>query len=75
MAALTGGVVTNAVNVPRMAPEDMELPGPFLPLCEQLGRLAVALAAGRSTASRCVPGPARRARLAPADDPVLNGVL
>ena len=32
VAALTGGVVTSAVNVPAVAPEDMEALGPFLPL-------------------------------------------
>jgi D-3-phosphoglycerate dehydrogenase len=46
VAALTGGVATNAVNMPSMSPEVMELAGPFLPLCERLGRLAVALSPG-----------------------------
>jgi D-3-phosphoglycerate dehydrogenase / 2-oxoglutarate reductase len=46
VAALTGGVATNAVNMPSMSPEVMELAGPFIPLCEQLGRLAVSLAPG-----------------------------
>jgi len=45
-AALTGGVVTSAVNVPAVAPEDMEALGPFLPLAIQLGRIAVGLADG-----------------------------
>jgi D-3-phosphoglycerate dehydrogenase / 2-oxoglutarate reductase len=44
VAALTGGVVTSAVNVPAVAPEDLEALGPFLPLCGQLGRIAAALA-------------------------------
>ncbi len=43
VAALTGGLVSNAVNIPRLGPEDMEAAGPFLPLCEKLGALAVAL--------------------------------
>jgi D-3-phosphoglycerate dehydrogenase len=43
VAALTGGVATNAVNMPSMSPEVMELAGPFVPLCTTLGRLAVAL--------------------------------
>ncbi|GAC1323453.1 MAG: phosphoglycerate dehydrogenase [Thermoleophilaceae bacterium] len=43
VAALTGGVATNAVNMPSMAPEVMELVGPFVPLCTTLGRLAVSL--------------------------------
>ena len=47
-AALEGGLVTNAVNIPRLRPEDMEALGPFLPLCEQLGRIAVGLAEGSS---------------------------
>ena len=45
-AALTGGVVTSAVNVPAVAPEDLEALGPFLPLAIQLGRIAVGLADG-----------------------------
>jgi len=46
VAALTGGAVTTAVNVPAVAAEDLEVLGPLLPLCTQLGRLAVSLAAG-----------------------------
>jgi D-3-phosphoglycerate dehydrogenase len=46
VAALTGGVVTSAVNVPAVAAEDIEALGPFLPLCLGLGRIAVALAEG-----------------------------
>ncbi len=48
IAALTGGVVTSAVNVPAIPPEDMEVLGPFVPLCQSLGRIAVALAQGSS---------------------------
>jgi D-3-phosphoglycerate dehydrogenase len=48
VAALTGGVVSTAVNVPAVAPEDLELLGPFLPLCRRLGRLAMELAEGGS---------------------------
>jgi D-3-phosphoglycerate dehydrogenase / 2-oxoglutarate reductase len=48
VAALTGGVVTSAVNVPAVAAEDMEALGPFLPLCLGLGRIAVGLAEGSS---------------------------
>jgi len=48
IAALTGGVVTTAVNIPAISPADMELIGPFVPLCRQLGRLAVSLAEGPS---------------------------
>jgi D-3-phosphoglycerate dehydrogenase len=44
IAALTGGSVTTAVNVPAVAAEDLEVLGPFLPLCRKLGRLATALA-------------------------------
>ena len=46
-AALTGGVVTNAVNIPAVRPETMEALAPFVPLCEKLGRLGSGLA-GRS---------------------------
>jgi D-3-phosphoglycerate dehydrogenase / 2-oxoglutarate reductase len=48
VAALTGGVVTSAVNVPAIPPEDMEVLGPFVYLCRALGRIAVALAEGSS---------------------------
>jgi len=48
VAALTGGVVTSAVNVPTVPSEDMEALGPFVPLCQALGRIAVALAEGSS---------------------------
>jgi D-3-phosphoglycerate dehydrogenase len=48
VAALTGGVVSSAVNVPAVAAEDMEVLGPFLPLSRQLGRLGMALAEGSS---------------------------
>jgi D-3-phosphoglycerate dehydrogenase len=48
IAALTGGVVTTAVNIPAIAAEDMEVLGPFVPLCRQLGRVAMALAEGSS---------------------------
>jgi D-3-phosphoglycerate dehydrogenase len=48
VAALTGGVVTSAVNVPAIAPEDMEVLGPFVPLCQSLGRIAIELADGSS---------------------------
>jgi D-3-phosphoglycerate dehydrogenase / 2-oxoglutarate reductase len=48
VAALTGGAVTTAVNVPAIKPEDLEVLGPFVPLCQALGRLAMALAEGSS---------------------------
>jgi D-3-phosphoglycerate dehydrogenase len=48
VAALTGGVVSTAVNIPSIGAEDMEVLGPFLPLAGQLGRLAMALAEGSS---------------------------
>jgi D-3-phosphoglycerate dehydrogenase len=48
VAALTGGVVTSAVNVPAISPEDMEVLGPFVALCRALGQIAVALAEGSS---------------------------
>jgi D-3-phosphoglycerate dehydrogenase len=44
VAALTGGVVTSAVNVPAIAPEDLEALGPFLPLARDLGRIASTIA-------------------------------
>jgi D-3-phosphoglycerate dehydrogenase / 2-oxoglutarate reductase len=48
VAALTGGVVSSAVNVPAIPAEDMEALGPFVPLCRALGRIAIALAEGSS---------------------------
>ncbi|HEY8083202.1 MAG TPA: phosphoglycerate dehydrogenase [Solirubrobacterales bacterium] len=45
-AALTGGVVTNAVNIAAVRPEEMEALAPFVPLCEKLGRLAQGLGEG-----------------------------
>jgi D-3-phosphoglycerate dehydrogenase / 2-oxoglutarate reductase len=48
VAALTGGTVSTAVNIPAIAPEDMEALGPLLPLCRHLGRIGMALAEGSS---------------------------
>jgi D-3-phosphoglycerate dehydrogenase len=45
-AALSGGVVSNAVNVPHMRAEDMDLVRPFVPLATKLGGLAAGLADG-----------------------------
>jgi D-3-phosphoglycerate dehydrogenase len=44
VAALEGGVVSNAVNIPAVRPEEMEVLEPFLELCQTLGRLTAALA-------------------------------
>ena len=44
VAALTGGVVTSAVNVPSISREDIEVLGPYVYLCSSLGRIASALA-------------------------------
>jgi D-3-phosphoglycerate dehydrogenase len=48
VAALTGGVVSTAVNIPSVGAEDMAMLAPFLPLATQLGRLAMELAEGSS---------------------------
>jgi D-3-phosphoglycerate dehydrogenase / 2-oxoglutarate reductase len=45
-AALEGGVVTNAVNIPTIGAEDLEVLGPYVPLAAKLGRLAMELAGG-----------------------------
>ena len=45
-AALRGAVVTNAVNIAAVRPEEMEALAPFVPLCEKLGRLAQGLGSG-----------------------------
>jgi D-3-phosphoglycerate dehydrogenase len=47
-AALEGGLVTNAVNIPAIRAEDLEVLGPFVPLAAKLGRLAMELAGGRA---------------------------
>ena len=46
VAALDGGLVTNAVNIPSVGAEDLEALGPFVPLASSLGRLAVELDGG-----------------------------
>jgi D-3-phosphoglycerate dehydrogenase / 2-oxoglutarate reductase len=48
VAALTGGVVSTAVNIPAVSAEDMEVLGPFLPLARGLGRVAMGLAESSS---------------------------
>jgi D-3-phosphoglycerate dehydrogenase / 2-oxoglutarate reductase len=47
-AALEGALVTNAVNIPSIGAEDLEVLGPFIPLASSLGRLAMELAGGRA---------------------------
>jgi D-3-phosphoglycerate dehydrogenase len=47
-AALDGELVTNAVNIPSIRQEDLEILGPYLPLSAKLGRLAMELAQGRA---------------------------
>ena len=46
VAALQGGLVTYAVNIPTIGAEDLEVLGPFVPLAAKLGRLAMELATG-----------------------------
>ena len=48
VAALEGGLVTNAVNIPAIGQEDLDVLGPFVPLAAKLGRLAMELAQGRA---------------------------
>jgi D-3-phosphoglycerate dehydrogenase len=45
-AALEGGLVTNAVNIPTIGAEELEVLGPYVPLAAKLGRLAMDLAGG-----------------------------
>ncbi len=40
VAALTGGAVTTAVNLPAIAADDLEAVEPFIALCSALGRIA-----------------------------------
>jgi D-3-phosphoglycerate dehydrogenase / 2-oxoglutarate reductase len=48
LAALDGGLVSNAVNIPVVRAEDLEVLGAYIPLSAQLGRLAMELAEGRA---------------------------
>jgi D-3-phosphoglycerate dehydrogenase / 2-oxoglutarate reductase len=43
-AALEGGLVTNAVNIPTVGADDLEALGPYIPLAAKLGRFAMGLA-------------------------------
>jgi len=45
-AALQGGLVSNAVNIPVIGAEDLEVLGAYIPLAAKLGRLAMELAEG-----------------------------
>jgi D-3-phosphoglycerate dehydrogenase len=47
-AALEGGLVTNAVNIPVIGSEELEALGPFIPLAGKLGRIAMELTGGRA---------------------------
>ena len=67
-AALEGGLVTNAVNIPTVGAEDLEVLGPYIPLAAKLGRLAMELARRRGRAgSRSRLRRARRVRHAAPD--------
>jgi D-3-phosphoglycerate dehydrogenase len=46
VAALEGGLVTNAVNIPTVGADDLEVLGPYVPLAARLGRIAMELADG-----------------------------
>ena len=43
-AALDGGLVTNAVNIPTVGADDLEVLGPYIPLAAKLGKFAMELA-------------------------------
>jgi D-3-phosphoglycerate dehydrogenase / 2-oxoglutarate reductase len=45
-AALEGGLVTNAVNIPAIGADDLQVLGPYVPLAARLGRIAMELADG-----------------------------
>ena len=67
-AALEGSLVTNAVNIPSIGAEDLEILGPFIPLAATLGRLAMELAGGAAERIELAYyGSALRLRHAPAD--------
>jgi D-3-phosphoglycerate dehydrogenase / 2-oxoglutarate reductase len=46
VAALEGGLVTNAVNIPVIGADDLEVLGPYVPLASRLGRIAMELSDG-----------------------------
>jgi D-3-phosphoglycerate dehydrogenase / 2-oxoglutarate reductase len=46
VAALEGGLVTNAVNIPTVGADDLEVLGPYIPLAAKLGHFAMELAGG-----------------------------
>ena len=56
VAALEGGLVTNAVNIPSVGQEDLEVLGPSIPLAATLGRLAMELAEGGRADPARLPG-------------------
>jgi D-3-phosphoglycerate dehydrogenase len=47
-AALEGGLVSNAVNIPVLGAEEVEALGPYIPLAAKLGRIAMELTGGRA---------------------------
>jgi D-3-phosphoglycerate dehydrogenase len=51
-AALDGGLVTNAVNIPVIGADDLQVLGPYVSLAADLGRLAMELAEGRASRLR-----------------------
>jgi D-3-phosphoglycerate dehydrogenase len=51
-AALDGGLVTNAVNIPVIGADDLKVLGPYVSLAADLGRLAMALADGKGSRIR-----------------------
>ena len=66
VAALTGGVVSTAVNIPAVSAEDMEVLGPFVPLAQRLGQDRAASPSRVERVEIEYLGPDRRARHAPA---------
>jgi D-3-phosphoglycerate dehydrogenase len=48
VAALTGGSVTTAVNIPAIPEDDLEALTPFVPLARSLGKIAASLAGDRA---------------------------
>jgi D-3-phosphoglycerate dehydrogenase / 2-oxoglutarate reductase len=75
-AALDGGVVRTAVNIPVIDPRELEVLGPFVPLAAKLGRLAVALATGwPSRVTVAVHGPLSEHDTRPLTVAALNGIF
>jgi len=76
IAALTGGPIRNAVNIPPIDPEVYTIIGPYVALAEKLGRFVAQLAAGRvSGVNVTYHGEMNEYDVAPLTSALLKGIL